>query len=254
MRLVAGKINTFNSTVEGFSTLFFNRVSYRTAGLVFLISTFAFFEFLFPQVTLGGINNVFNFTLSNPVDPATKSLFSEKITTASEVVNYTTRTIIDPSLKDGETKVIKAGSSGKKVFENRFIYHNGQEFSKTTVLIESVPPSEEVVAVAPSKQTIDTIYGTLTYYQKLTVWATSYDASCAGCNKTTAVGLPTGYGVIAVDPKIIPLGSRVYIPGYGVATAGDTGGSIKGNKIDLGFNDVSQGWWSARYTDIYLLT
>src|SRR3990167_3865473 len=58
--------------------------------------------------------------------------------------------------------------------------------------------------------------------------------------------------LVAVDPKVIPLRTRLYIPGYGFAIAGDTGGSIKGDKIDLGFDDVKTGWWSSRFTDIYL--
>jgi 3D (Asp-Asp-Asp) domain-containing protein len=65
--------------------------------------------------------------------------------------------------------------------------------------------------------------------------------------------LRAGYGVVAVDPSVIPLRTKVYIPGYGVAIAGDTGGAIKGNIIDLGFDDVRSGWWSSRYTDVYLI-
>lgn len=49
----------------------------------------------------------------------------------------------------------------------------------------------------------------------------------------TATGMPAGPGVIAVDPSVIPLGSRVYISGYGNAIAADTGGAIQGNKIDV---------------------
>jgi 3D (Asp-Asp-Asp) domain-containing protein len=62
-----------------------------------------------------------------------------------------------------------------------------------------------------------------------------------------------GKGVIAVDPKVIKLRSSVYVPGYGKAVAGDTGGAIKGNIIDLGFDDARTAGWSARYVDIYLL-
>jgi 3D (Asp-Asp-Asp) domain-containing protein len=91
------------------------------------------------------------------------------------------------------------------------------------------------------------------FSRKLTVFSTSYDKNCPGCSETTATGMQTGYGVVAVDPKVIPLGSRLYIPGYGVATAGDTGSSIKGNKIDLGFDDVKNGWWSSRFVEIYIL-
>jgi 3D (Asp-Asp-Asp) domain-containing protein/uncharacterized protein YabE (DUF348 family) len=66
--------------------------------------------------------------------------------------------------------------------------------------------------------------------------ATAYDPHCYGCSGTTAVGLPAGFGIVAVDPRVIPLGTRLYVEGYGPALAGDTGGAIKGYRIDLGFN------------------
>lgn len=71
----------------------------------------------------------------------------------------------------------------------------------------------------------------------LTVTATAYTAYCKGCSGTTAYGINLRKNphvkVIAVDPKVIPLGSKVYVPGYGEALAGDTGGAIKGNRIDV---------------------
>jgi 3D (Asp-Asp-Asp) domain-containing protein len=66
--------------------------------------------------------------------------------------------------------------------------------------------------------------------------ATAYSAACAGCSGLTASGRPAGLGVVAVDPRFIPLGTHLFIPGYGHAFAGDTGGAIHGNRIDLGFN------------------
>lgn len=59
---------------------------------------------------------------------------------------------------------------------------------------------------------------------------------CRGVDDVTALGLRAGYGVVAVDPAVIPLGSRLYVEGYGYAIAGDTGGLIKGLRIDLGFD------------------
>jgi 3D (Asp-Asp-Asp) domain-containing protein len=84
--------------------------------------------------------------------------------------------------------------------------------------------------------------------------ATAYTAGCYGCTGMTASGLRAGFGVIAVDPNIIPLGTKLFIPGYGRAVAGDTGGSIRGHRIDLGFNDNGQAMaWGNRSVTVYLL-
>jgi 3D (Asp-Asp-Asp) domain-containing protein len=69
--------------------------------------------------------------------------------------------------------------------------------------------------------------------------ATAYTASCYGCSGITALGYHAGHGIVAVDPRVIPLGTHLFIPGYGAAIAGDTGGAIKGSRIDLGFNSFS---------------
>ncbi|MCZ8533792.1 LysM peptidoglycan-binding domain-containing protein [Psychrobacillus psychrodurans] len=73
--------------------------------------------------------------------------------------------------------------------------------------------------------------------KELTMTSTAYTASCAGCSGITATGINLkenpNQKVISVDPNVIPLGSRVWVEGYGEAIAGDTGGSIKGNKIDI---------------------
>jgi len=89
-------------------------------------------------------------------------------------------------------------------------------------------PSAPVAVKAPASSTAG---------KEMTVTATAYTAYCAGCSGTTATGIDLranpNQKVIAVDPSVIPLGSRVWVEGYGEAIAGDTGGAIKGNIIDL---------------------
>lgn len=76
------------------------------------------------------------------------------------------------------------------------------------------------------------------------VTATAYEPGPRSCGKYatgyTAIGLKAERGIIAVDPKVIPLGSRVYVEGYGEAIAGDVGGAIKGNRIDVCFPTVRE--------------
>jgi 3D (Asp-Asp-Asp) domain-containing protein len=84
--------------------------------------------------------------------------------------------------------------------------------------------------------------------------ATAYTAGCYGCSGITATGQRAGHGIVAVDPAFIPLGSRLYVPGYGAAVAGDTGGAIKGRRIDLGFNSLADALrFGRREITVYVL-
>lgn len=91
------------------------------------------------------------------------------------------------------------------------------------------------------------------YWKTLTVLATSYDKTCLGCDSWTATGAYLTKGIVAVDPKVIPLHTSMYVPGYGFGKAEDTGGAVKGDKIDLGFDDLRQGGWSRRWVTIYII-
>lgn len=82
--------------------------------------------------------------------------------------------------------------------------------------------------------------------------ATAYSELCVGCTGVTATGLDLRKNrsakVIAVDPSVIPLGTRVYVEGYGEAIASDTGGAIKGHKIDVFYSDLSKcASWGRRH-------
>ena len=123
---------------------------------------------------------------------------------------------------------------------------------KATQKANTQPQPEKVQQVsaqktsAPTPQAVEnatagTIAG-FSYSRKITMSATGYTAfNSDGSRGTTATGRPAGQGIVAVDPKVIPLGTRVYVEGYGEAIAADVGGAIKGNKIDLCFE-----WSNAR--------
>ena len=92
------------------------------------------------------------------------------------------------------------------------------------------------------------------YTAVMSMEATAYLPNDPGCTGITAIGIPATYGVVAVDPGIIPLGSRVYIPGYGEAIAADTGGAIYGYRIDLCMEDYYEAMdFGRRTVTVYLL-
>jgi 3D (Asp-Asp-Asp) domain-containing protein len=93
----------------------------------------------------------------------------------------------------------------------------------------------------------------------LNVYATWYNPASAGRPRSdpsygiTATGVPVTRGIVAVDPSVIPLGTEMYIPGYGYAIAADTGGAIRGNMIDLGYPDGVVPDWRSSWVEIYIL-
>ena len=85
---------------------------------------------------------------------------------------------------------------------------------------------------------------------KLTMVASAYTPG-VGCGYRTATGVEAGFGIVAVDPAVIPLGTRIYVPGYGFGVAADTGAAISGDRIDLCFDTLSQALaWGRRTVTI----
>lgn len=87
----------------------------------------------------------------------------------------------------------------------------------------------------------------------LTVEATAYTASDPGCSGFCANGMRFRKGMIAVDPRVIPMNSWVYVENYGIALAADTGGAIKGHIIDLAYHSRDAALqWGRRNTRVYI--
>ena len=99
---------------------------------------------------------------------------------------------------------------------------------------------------------IDT--GIPNYSRVVRVEATAYSSAQADLSAYTATGTLCRYGVIATDPYFIPLGTKVYIPGYGYAVAEDTGGAIVGNRIDIAFDTLSECYeFGRQWIDLYII-
>ncbi|MGE5508201.1 MAG: ubiquitin-like domain-containing protein [Chitinophagales bacterium] len=168
----------------------------------------------------------------------------------------------DPDLERGQTRIVKAGVKGLKERTIRIRLEDGKLISRTLVAERVVrQPAAELVAVGTKKvvRTLRTSRGAIyRYTERRTMVATAYDpgpkSNGPSATGYTYLGLKAGYGIVAVDPRVIPLRSRLYIPGYGEALAGDTGGAIKGNRIDLGFNTYEEAMdFGRRKVDVYIL-
>lgn len=182
-----------------------------------------------------------------------------------ETIPFETKEEEDSSLEKGKTRTVTEGKDGKIMKTYEVTYKNGEETDRELVEEEvvkdeqdevvAVGTKEKVKEVATSKSSDKSDSSNSSSSSKsssasksssssdseepsgksMTMEATAYGPDCAGCSGTSATGmdLTSGPKVIAVDPSVIPLGSKVWVEGYGEAVAGDTGGDIKGNRIDV---------------------
>ncbi|MGP4063123.1 ubiquitin-like domain-containing protein [Halobacillus sp. H74] len=234
-------------------------------------------EFLQNQeVTLNELDEM-NLTKKDPLSkdqPLTITRVEKVTDIVEEEVDYTVETRKDDSLPKGEKEIVATGEKGMVTKEYEVIIKNGEETSRE--LIEEKVEKEsqkEVVALgtkvekkaptatasassSPSSssagsssgsasQTSTTVSrGETNGAKTLYMHATAYTANCSGCSGITATGINLkanpNQKVVAVDPNVIPLGSRVWVEGYGYAVAGDTGGAINGKRIDLFVSSKSQ--------------
>lgn len=158
--------------------------------------------------------------------------------------------------------VLVGGQTGIERTRVRVRYENGNEVSRTVDgTWVAKEPVDQVNGFGTNIviRTVETPQGTLEYWRKVRMRVTSYTAATSGKTRDhpaygiTASGVLAGYGVVAVDKKVVPFRTEVYVPDYGVGFAGDTGGGIIGRWIDLGYDEDSLVWW-AGYTDVYYLT
>lgn len=155
-----------------------------------------------------------------------------------EEIDFSVVTKKDSSLEKGEEKVVQKGENG--VVKKHFLvtYENGKEVKRELQRTETVKEAvDQVVHVGTKEIKQMPSRGSESSSKEFYVTATAYSANCSGCTGVTATGFDLNKNpnakVIAVDPSVIPLGTKVWVEGYGYAVAADTGGAIKGNRIDL---------------------
>ena len=196
-------------------------------------------------------------TIKNGMKISVTRVNTEKLT---EVKSIDFETVIqkDDTMGSDEKQVIQQGSAGSKEVITNVTYEDGKEVSRN--IVSEVVKSEPVKAVVKvgTLGVINANRGDRAIYKsKISAKATAYtDDLNFGI---TASGTRTkrdanGYSSIAVDPRVIPLGSKLYVPGYGYGIAEDTGGAIKGNRVDLFFTSETECEnWGIKPVDVYIL-
>ncbi len=161
----------------------------------------------------------------------------------------------DPAMLQGESALVQPGIAG--VLRQAYLiqYENGTAVSRMRIGEITEPPTAEIIAIgtkairAPESEPPDE----LECIETMDVFATWYTAASSGGSGITFTGTAVYKGIVAVDPRIIPLGTRMYIPGYGYGLAADTGGGIVGAWIDLGYAPDDVYDWVTGRVDICIL-
>jgi len=229
-----------------------------------------------------GIPTTGNYVVSLPLDTQTYDGMKVEVDciitmeqTFTEELAYKTSYCYDPTKPEGTQVVMVEGQNGQVRKRADVTYVNSAE-TERSVLEETVLQSavNKVVLVGTgTEETITTnapaigdgVIVTadgqvLTYSHSDQFKTTAYTHTDAGCNMTTATGTTVRWGTVAVDPKVIPYGTRMFIVSndgqyiYGIATAEDCGGGVKGKHIDLYFPTDPECWaYGVRAATVYFL-
>ncbi|NTV90960.1 MAG: DUF348 domain-containing protein [Clostridiales bacterium] len=193
----------------------------------------------------------------------------EQYVTETESIPYETVKQENERLNSGTERTVRQGVEGQLEKQYQVVTQDGREvvkkMVKETLLSSPVSAIVEIGTVLNHKTSRGDV---LRYKEVLSMRATAYTASYKDTGKNpgdpgfgiTRTGIKTKRGVIAVDPRVIPLGTRVYVevagstPDYGYAVAADTGGAIKGNLIDLYYDTQSfVDSWGCKKVKVYIL-
>ena len=188
---------------------------------------------------------------------------------------YKVYTVKDPYLPEGEEQILREGVVGQELRTADVEYRNAVELSRTIKSREQIRVAQaQIVAVGTGELLGQTeempLIGdgvivlpsgeVLTYYDQDTYTATAYTQYDSGCDTITACQTPVRWGVVAVDPSVIPYGTRMFIVDadgsfvYGIGTAEDCGSAIQGKRLDLYMPTLSEAFdYGRRPVTVYFL-
>lgn len=179
---------------------------------------------------------------------------TEKVIEREVVERATTIRQPDYTLEKGVEKVAEEGQDGSKLVTVSVTFADGVEVSAKPISEKITTPAKPQVIQVGTRDTVETSRGAMRFSRIEMMEASAYlptDGSAAGI---TATGIKARHGVVAVDTAVIPLGTRVYVEGYGVALAADVGGAINGNRIDLCMEDYGDAMrFGRRSVKVYVL-
>ena len=196
---------------------------------------------------------------------------TEKTIKENKEVPFEVNVVEDNNLLKGDTKVEVEGKPGENELVYKVTYHNGKQVGKKFMdEVVSTEPVDKVI----KKGTKVELQVASSRGENIRVQSTSYSKNASNSSSTdsnrkhisvvataytgdsiTSTGKTPKWGTIAVDPSVIPYGTKVYIPQFGKTfIAEDCGGAIKGNKIDIYMNDeTSVKNWGRKTIDIYIV-
>ena len=191
--------------------------------------------------------------------------WASRFYTQHEIIPYTTIENHTGAVREGRSHIRQTGMPGEHEITSAVVIIGGEESNREVIASSVVAhPVDKIIDIgnAPLGALTDVTAPDFHYVRRVRMEATAYTAgfSCTGkhpCDpwyRITASGMEVRHGVVAVDRNVIPLGTRLYVYGYGFAIAADVGGAIRGYKIDLFMECIQAARrFGRRHIDVWIL-
>ncbi|MCL1994965.1 MAG: 3D domain-containing protein [Defluviitaleaceae bacterium] len=178
----------------------------------------------------------------NPGDSVNLPHLTLQIFREEKAIPYETMVVINPNILNDDEIVTIFGQEGLEILYNVTIFHNNEEISTFTKEKEVIRyPLMAVVEMGSGEpKYIDIPQGRFRVINHFIAEATAYSPEQPNLSNYTFTGIRFTVGIVAVDPRVIPLGTYIYVTDYGLFLAADIGSAIQGYKVDLSFATIRE--------------